>query len=161
MGVLGYWMAAYALNRTEKTLEHAMRCIIHKGLPFILSAAILLFVVCSGPGPATAQSQTEPAMVTIIQSKVRGPLSAAEPGQKEEGSRSMVIETESGPFYIIRETEVFNPAGKLISMENLSVPCEASIVYQPLRRNDKNALRIEVKKVLAGATKKWAKQQPQ
>jgi len=137
-----------------------MRC-IHKGFPFIVSVALLLFAVCVGVEPAVVQAQTEQAITTTIQSKIRGPLPMAEPGQKEvSGVRAVDIVTEAGRFHITSGTKVVR-GKKLISMDDLAVPCEARIVYQPLRRNDPNALKIEVKKILAGATKKWAKPEAQ
>ena len=134
---------------------------IHKGFPFTVSVALLLFAMCLGVEPPAVQAQTEHAITTTIQSKVRGPLPAAEPNQKEAaGIRSVDIVTGSGRFHITSATEVVK-GGNLISMDDLAVPCEARIVYQPLRRNDPNALKIEVKKILAGATKKWAKPEAQ
>lgn len=134
---------------------------MHRGFPAILVGVALLFLLGVGTCPATAQEQEEKNITTTIERKIRGPQPVAEPGLKDKGGRTMIIITAAGRFNITSATEVVDKDGKMSSMDDLRVPCEALIVYQPLRRNDPNALRVEVKKVLPGAKSSWAAPQPQ
>ena len=99
---------------------------------------------------------------TVITQKRRGPVLTGEQGYPlPDSKRNMVLVTSTGRYRITASTEVLGTAGQTISMDELPVPCEAWIVYQPLKRNDPNALRVEVKRILAGATKAWPESQPQ
>lgn len=120
---------------------------------------ILLAMFCY---PATGFSEEQPSELTTIERKVLGDLESPEPGTKEQATRrAMEIYTSSGPYSIIDGTQVTDANGKIISMDALPVPCEAEIVYQPLRSYRRNALEIHVKNILPKASKKWSDPIPQ
>ncbi|MEA3548203.1 MAG: hypothetical protein U9R66_11140 [Thermodesulfobacteriota bacterium] len=130
--------------------------------------SVILFIVavsvlcCSALSLANERLQiSEKSTLTVINNKIRGPLLLSEGGEKQDRvSRKMTILTSEQRFNIIEETEVLM-GDKEISMDNLPVPCQAQIIFQPLRKNNANVLQIKVLKLLAGASTRWPEQQPE
>lgn len=130
--------------------------------------SVILFIVafsvlcCSAASLANERLQiNEKSALTVINKKIRGPLLLSEGGEKQDlVSRKMTILASEQRFNIIEETEVLM-GDKKISMDDLPVPCQAQIIFQPLRKHNANVLQINVLKVLAGASTRWPVQQPE
>lgn len=135
--------------------------------PFSCKLRFVLFYLAilslAAPNIALAAEQGIKSVVAEVTLKKRTPLvmsSFQEEGDSQERRKSFVA---SGSLYeVINETEVFlGEKGTRILIDDLPVPCKAKIVYQPLRKNRRNALQVYVLKVYSGASASWPENQPQ
>jgi hypothetical protein len=77
-------------------------------------------------------------------------------------TRALQSIVASGAIYnIIKETAVYIGDKEQITMDNLPVPCKATITYQPLRNNARNAIRIDILKIYPGASIHWTPPAPE
>jgi hypothetical protein len=76
-------------------------------------------------------------------------------------SRNAVI-TAVGRFSLTSSSEIFDIQGNPLSIRDLPVPCMAKVKSEPGRYGgDPKVLRIQIQKVLQGATSDWKAPSPE
>lgn len=128
---------------------------MRKLIAMVSFVAIMVFL-CTGIGMA-AKTIEIPVIVTH---KVKKTFTSKETGRKISEWTEIIVQDKSAKsyyrYYLLDSTEIYNSAGKKISIESLMVPCDAVLQIQQLKRMQGNVLKIRVKKVLEGASKNEA-----
>lgn len=137
-------------QKTPKTFLYAM---------YLLLATLLL-----GTPPPAAVCGTgleEKSITTEVNTKTQKTL--IDEGQEGQNITQLQTITASDWVYnIISDTEVYiGESMQRVSMDELPIPCQAEIVYQPLPNNVRNALIIRVLQIAPNATKDWPALSPQ
>ncbi len=92
---------------------------------------------------------------TAVENKEAGDMAAGSPGYLL-GVTNKGSETETPyRFEVSPGIEVTRGSNRVLSMDQLPVPCEAIVHFLPLKNGYRNAYRIEVVKTGADATVKW------
>ncbi|MFA6499482.1 MAG: hypothetical protein WCV64_09175 [Desulfurivibrionaceae bacterium] len=106
-------------------------------------------------------------IIATVGEKYRLNITMPHWGRPEQGSipgradQAVAIVVDSVRMSIIDKTIVKKADGTLIDFNEMPVPCQARIVYQPLRGEGKNVLEIQIINPLSGATTRWNTPGPQ
>lgn len=106
-------------------------------------------------------------IIATVGEKYRSNVTMPHWGRAEQGSikeradQAVAIVADMIRMSIIDKTIVKKADGTLIDFNELPVPCQARIVYQPLRGEGKNVLELQIIKSLPGATTGWKTPGPQ
>ena len=128
--------------------------------PLVVLACLVLFclepLVCLGldSGQGGNQLPGTSTMNAVIQKKEK----AHKGPRMREGvdARTQVSVLINGSRYaVLPEATVVDSRGQAMTMDSLPVPCEATITYEPEKLADPGILRIELRRVLPGATAAW------
>jgi hypothetical protein len=119
--------------------------IIKFACSFLISA---LLIVAFGLREAMSENSSgeyRPSVLTLIKAK----------------SRNAVM-TAVGRFSVTSSSEIFDIQGNPLSVRDLPVPCMAKVRSEQDRYGgDPKVLRIQIQKVLQGATTEWKAQTPE
>ena len=124
---------------------------------------MLGFLLISLASEVTAvETKLDTEVVTIVK-KMRSAVYSGEIVDRNRAKNwDITIMADSIVYHILPNASViYDHQGKTITMDNLKVPCEAEIKFQPLNNGKRNALTVKIKKTLKGATKTWPHPEPE
>ncbi|PKN29626.1 MAG: hypothetical protein CVU64_07270 [Deltaproteobacteria bacterium HGW-Deltaproteobacteria-21] len=84
--------------------------------------------------------------------RAAGPTKTAEVNIQKKMATSLLTK-ELRLMKILRDTVFFDQFGRQIPYEDLSVPCKAVLVYEPVPRGDSLAVSVTVKQLLPGSNR--------
>ena len=126
---------------------------------FLLIVTVIL-ILCSARAFAQEEKQpVYPQVTAVITATYKGVVPSSIEGRP--GLERGVNIIASGMRYALTDTtSVVGIEGEPITMNILPVPCEAIIIYQPIKKNNPNVIEIILKNVIAGATTGWTVEGP-
>ncbi|MBW2339248.1 MAG: hypothetical protein JRF50_02715 [Deltaproteobacteria bacterium] len=118
-------------------------CIFYKGQSIYRISVCLVFLLLFLLLPVTGFSKSPPKSLVRSGSMII------------QGKTSDAIVVSERRFLVTEATTILTVKGRKIQLSALPIPCKAEITYQLRMDQDPVTLKIKIKKLLKGSSKKW------